>query len=416
MKDPSFFYGWVIVFVSGLGIFFSGPGQTYNVSIFINFFIEEFSWSRSLVSLLYSLGSVCAGLAIGIIGKKIDQFGHRKIATFIIILFGAVVFSMSFIINPWMLFLGFFLIRLFGMGAMVLWPSTLVPKWFEKKRGRALSIMGIGGVAGAALYPLISTWIIDHWGWKAGWQFWIIPLWLIMAPIAWFLIKNDPKEIGLQLDGNLKDEQALQEDHERLAANSLTLSEARRTSAYWLLLFCLFVPSMLLTGITFHVVSIFGSKGLSPTVAATMLSISAIISFPATIFAGYIFDKINARYVLIGTFVLLCFTLLWLQFVDTLAKAIVYAVFQGTVLGLNAIMINIVGPNYFGLLHLGSIRGSVHAVLLYGTAFGPLPIGLAYDYFGGYKEIIWILMVFPVLAVIASSLVTPPIKEANNKS
>lgn len=411
IKNLPFFYGWVIVFVSGLGIFFSGPGQTYNVSIFINSFIKDFSLSRSLVSLLYSLGSIFAGLVISLIGKKIDQVGHRKMATLIIIVFGAVLFSMSFIMNPFTLFLGFFLIRLLGMGSMVLWPSTLVPKWFEIKRGRALSMMGIGGVAAAVLFPLISTWIINHWGWKAGWQIWTLPLWLFMAPLAWFLIKNDPKEVGLQLDGNDKNLQSLEKDHERIAANSFTLSEARRTSTYWLLLFCLFVPSMIITGITFHMVSIFGTLGLSPTVAATTLSITAIVGFPSTIIAGYIYDKINIRYVMIATFVFYVFVLIWLQYVDSLAKSIVYAVLQGIMIGLYAIMINIVGPNYFGLLYLGSIRGSVHAALMLATAFGPLPIGLAYDYFGGYTEILWILLIFPVLAIVASSLIVAPLKK-----
>lgn len=42
-----FFYGWIIVGLSALTFFFSGPGQTYSVSVFIDSYIAEFSWSRS---------------------------------------------------------------------------------------------------------------------------------------------------------------------------------------------------------------------------------------------------------------------------------------------------------------------------------------------------------------------------------
>jgi len=35
-KGKKLFYGWIIVAVAGLGAFFSGPGQTFSVSIFIN--------------------------------------------------------------------------------------------------------------------------------------------------------------------------------------------------------------------------------------------------------------------------------------------------------------------------------------------------------------------------------------------
>lgn len=38
-----FFYGWIIVFVSAMGIFFSGPGQTYSVSVFVDPLIEHFN-------------------------------------------------------------------------------------------------------------------------------------------------------------------------------------------------------------------------------------------------------------------------------------------------------------------------------------------------------------------------------------
>lgn len=414
LTNRQFFYGWIIVFVSGLGVFFSSPGQTYNVSVFINSLIEYFGWSRSLVSMLYSFGSLFAGLTVGIIGKAIDHIGHRKMAPIIAFLLGAACLLMSFIINPVMLFFGFFLIRLLGVGSMMIWPSTLVPKWFDKKRGRALSLIGIGGMAGAALFPPLNTWIINNWGWKVGWQFWTIPLWLVMAPLAWLLIRNKPEEVGLVSNGisDNPEPKGGGKDHKKISIPSLTLSEARRTSAYWLLLYCLLVPAMLNTGITFHIVSILGERGLSPTVAATTLSIVAIVGFPSTLIAGYIYDRIKIRYILIATFIFYFFILVWLQNVDTLSKSIIYGVSLGIMMGFFGVMVNIVGPNYFGLDYLGSIRGSMQAALLFGTAFGPLPIGLAYDYFGGYTEILWIILIFPALAVIASWFTGLPSKKS----
>ena len=39
-----------MVIVSSLVIFFSGPGQTYSVSVFIDSYINEYGWSRSVGS------------------------------------------------------------------------------------------------------------------------------------------------------------------------------------------------------------------------------------------------------------------------------------------------------------------------------------------------------------------------------
>ena len=55
-----FYYGWVIVILAGLSHFFSGPGQTYSNAIFIDYYIEEFGWSRSTVSGIYSSATLLA--------------------------------------------------------------------------------------------------------------------------------------------------------------------------------------------------------------------------------------------------------------------------------------------------------------------------------------------------------------------
>ena len=55
MKTPMF-YGWIIVILGGLGIFFSGPGQTYSVSVFGGY--SEIL----LVSMLFPMLGVLAAL------------------------------------------------------------------------------------------------------------------------------------------------------------------------------------------------------------------------------------------------------------------------------------------------------------------------------------------------------------------
>ena len=132
----SFYYGWVILFMSALAFFFSGPGQTYSISIFIDHYIKQFGWSRSLVSSLYSGGTLISGLILTFMGQKIDKYGHRKMIVIISLSLGAAALWMSIISNPIMLLIGFFLMRFFGQGSMGLWPQTLVPHllsfiWFQ---------------------------------------------------------------------------------------------------------------------------------------------------------------------------------------------------------------------------------------------------------------------------------------------
>ncbi len=46
------------------------------------------------------------------------------------------------------------------------------------------------------------------------------------------------------------------------------------------------------------------------------------------------------------------------------------------------------------------------------SALGPLPFGYAFDKFGGYKEIILMMMIFPVLGIGAALISPKPIKAA----
>ena len=73
VSNSPIFYGWVVLAVGTLGVIMTSPGQTYAVSIFIEHFIEDLGLSRTMVSTLYSLGTVTGSLALPLIGRAIDR-------------------------------------------------------------------------------------------------------------------------------------------------------------------------------------------------------------------------------------------------------------------------------------------------------------------------------------------------------
>ncbi len=164
------FYGWVMVALAGFTLFFSGPGQTFSVSMFIDSYINDFGWTRSTVSGMYSAGTLMAGMIMGVMGGLFDKYGHRKMGTAVAVLFGFALIYMSTISTVPMLLLGFFLIRLLGQGGMSLIGTTLVPQWFIKKRGRAISIVSVFGALSLATLPPINTWIIQNFSWQTGFR------------------------------------------------------------------------------------------------------------------------------------------------------------------------------------------------------------------------------------------------------
>jgi MFS family permease len=295
----SIFYGWTIVFISALTLFFSGPGQTYSVSVFIDSYIQDFNWSRSLVSSIYSMGTLFAGLIMGIVGRFFDRFGHRIMTTAIAVFFGVACLGMSLIYNATLLLIGFFLIRLLGQGSMGLSSATLVPQWFMSKKGRALSFVSFGAIVSSMLLPPLNTWLIQTYGWQFVWRLWAVLLCVVMAPAAMLFIRNRPEEVDL-LPDNREATYAFDE-REYEQEETWTFREAIRTRSFWLLIFCTVVPAAIDTGLIFHQVSVMSQVGLAPEIAAIILSVMAVVRIPVVLVAGSIADKVPSRYLLVIT-------------------------------------------------------------------------------------------------------------------
>lgn len=406
----SFYYGWVIVAIGGLGIFFSGPGQTYSNAIFIDFYIEDFGWSRSKVSSIYSIATLGAGLLMMVVGKYIDKYGQRFFMMFVAVMLAISCFWNSYVTNIVMLFLGFFLIRLFGQGSMTLLPNTLIPQWFIQKRGRAFSFMAIGGFLSSALFPIVNLWAIEAWGWQNAWRLWGALLLFLFVPLVFLLVRNKPEEIGLLPDNQKQNDLANPEKDTLIIEESWTLSEAKKTSTFWFLLLCVGIPAMVNTGLTFHLVSIFNENGLEPQLAATVLSLMALIGFPITFLSGFILEKIQANVMLVVTFIgeVIILSLLFIS--NSAFLAILFGVLWGLFAGIERIALNVIWPNFFGREHIGSIKGLTMSVMVIGSAFGPLPFGIAYDLFNGYKEILLATMIFPLVGIGLAWKATKPKK------
>ncbi|WP_031548768.1 MFS transporter [Salinicoccus luteus] len=412
MKNKNnFYYGWVIVAVCGLAVFFSGPGQTYSNAAFIDEYIKEFGWSRTEVSSLYSFATLVAGFVMIGVGNFIDRFGQKKMMIIAAIVLALATFFNSFVQNMFMLAIGFFFIRLFGQGSMTLIPNTLVPQWFIRKRGLAFSLMMLGSFSSAMLFPIINVWLISEWGWRFAWQFWGFALLVIFVPIAWIFIRNTPEEMGLSPDGlrlNIDGNEEDGGDDIHVLEDSWTLKEATRTLSFWTLLICVGIPSMINTGITFHIVSIFKENGLEMGASAMVLSLMAMVGIPMSFVSGLITDRIRTNYILVMIFVIEIILLLFLNNVTTYALAILFGVIWGMSNGLERIGTNVVWSNYFGRRYVGSINGVGSTMVVIGSSLGPLPFGLGYDMFGSYTFILTLMVVFPVIGIISALLSKKP--------
>jgi len=412
-----FFYGWVILAVSALAIFISSPGQTFSISVFIDPIISELGWSRTLVSSLYTAGSLTAGVAVILVGRLLDRYGARIMLLTVGVLFGLAALWMTTVNHPVKLYFGFAALRTLGQGSLGLITSTLIALWFVRLRGRAMAIGGIGGAIGMATFPIIAHTLISHIGWRNAWAVLALMIWVVMVPIV-LLVRRSPESLGLLPDG--KPEQRLKEQAIGARASivhevDFSLSEALRTRAFWLLLFATSALPLIGTGLSFHQISFLTSKGIQTDVATAVFSIIGPSQLLGTFIAGFMADRFPNRYLLVLGQVLLGMAMLWTFLITSSWQAFTYGAILGLSMGFIMNITAVIFPNYYGRLHLGSIRGVTTASTVAFAALGPLPFGLVYDITGDYSLAILALLALPVSCAIAAFLAHPPKKRRSEE-
>jgi len=78
------YYGWVVLAAGTLGMLMTTPDQTVGVSVFLAPIIADLGLPRSLVSLLYRVGTLTGSLAL----PWIDRFGPSRAVVAIIAIRG----------------------------------------------------------------------------------------------------------------------------------------------------------------------------------------------------------------------------------------------------------------------------------------------------------------------------------------
>lgn len=404
------YYGWIMVIIAGIGVFFSGPGQTYGVSSFTSSYIHDLHMTRTQVSSLYSIATLVSGFTLFLVGRFLDKWGLRIMMTVAVIGLGVATLWSSFVGGSVMLVISFYLIRLFGQGSLTLMPSTLVSQWFIRYRGRALAFMSVGSLIGASAVPLINNALISAWGWHVAWRFWTVVLIILFAPLVVWLVRSKPEAVGLYPDGIMAQMDTVGKPKVTSQEESYTVSEAMRTMAFWLLLFCAFVPAMVNTGVTFNIYSVLGTEGISRGETVAVLGIVPLIGFVCTFTSGFLLERIQVRYLIALSFVLELIQMLAIVLIHASWMIVLFAVFWGLSQGLQNIAINISFANYYGRTYLGSINSLLMVATVVGSAFGPLPFGYGFDHFHSYQPILIIMTLFPIVAGVFAILAKQPHK------
>ena len=199
--NEKFFYGWTIVGIGSLGIFTSGAGQSHTFSPFIPVISKDLQISSTSITTAYMIATLFAAFLLPQIGKLVDKFGPRIVLIYTVILLGIGCLIFGAASNFLMLAVAFGFLRFFGQGTLMLGSANIITQWFDKKRGFALGLMGLGFALSMGIHPPISDFLITNYGWRSAWVIIGLSTWILMLPPLIFLAIDKPEDVNEKPDG-----------------------------------------------------------------------------------------------------------------------------------------------------------------------------------------------------------------------
>ena len=177
--------------------FFSAFGQSFFIGIFNSSIRADLAITHGEFGTIYASATLLSSLSLIWIGKKIDDIQVFKFSLLVIILLSFACYFFSTIKFIPFLFVGIFLLRLSGQGLMSHTATTTISRYFDKTRGKALSITWLGLSCAEFILPILIVFMLATISWRNIWITISIIVLSFLPFISFFLILISHKNTHL---------------------------------------------------------------------------------------------------------------------------------------------------------------------------------------------------------------------------
>ena len=377
------FYGWRMV-AAGAGIQFLQAGLLHQAfGAYFAVLAEEFGWSKTALSGAAALQPMEAALLGPLLGWFIDRFGSQGMIRIGIVTFGLGFILLSRIESITGFYTAFVVIAL-GSSMCGFFPlNVAVIRWFERRRARALSIVGLGLALGGMFVPVVA-WGMQTFGWRATALTSGIGAILIGWPLA-RVFRGRPEDIGETIDG--LPPAAPPAPGVEAAQRDFSLGEALRTRAFWFLSLGHGFALMIVYTISVHAIThMKDSLGYSLAQASLVITVMTLSQVGGVMLGWALGDLFDKRRIAAACMLMHCGGLLLLTYATSTTMLLAFAVVHGVGWGLRGPMMQALRADYFGRRAIGMILGVSSLVIVVGQIGGPILAAVLADLTGNYRS------------------------------
>ena len=377
------FYGWRMV-AAGAGIQFLQAGLLHQAfGAYFAVLADEFGWSKTALSGAAALQPMEAALLGPLLGWFIDRFGSQGMIRIGIVTFGLGFILLSRIESITGFYTAFVVIAL-GSSMCGFFPlNVAVIRWFERRRARALSVVGLGLALGGMFVPVVA-WGMQTYGWRATALASGIGAIFIGWPLA-RVFRGRPEDMGETIDG--LPPSAPPAPGVDLAQRDFSLGEALRTRAFWFLSLGHGFALMIVYTISVHAIThMKDSLGYSLAQASLVITVMTLSQVGGVMLGWALGDRFDKRRIAAACMLMHCGGLLLLTYATSTTMLLAFAVVHGVGWGLRGPMMQALRADYFGRRAIGMILGVSSLVIVVGQIGGPILAAVLADLTGNYRS------------------------------
>ncbi|WP_458413313.1 MFS transporter [Schinkia sp. CFF1] len=417
MKKSKIHYAWIIVFVTFLS-FLAVQGGRLAFGAFMEPWENDLSMNRATTSLISTLSFVIYGISQPFIGRLVDRFGARIIISVSTLIVGISFLFMTFITQPWQLFVLYAFVSIGVGGASNVAGTVLVMKWFRQKRGLALGILEAGFGFGQMLIVPGSLLLIHYMNWRITNLLLALFLLVVVFPVVLLLLRNQPSEKGMLPLGGAMEEPSIS-SNEKVDQVHFSVRDVLRKKQFWYLILPFTVCGFTTTGLMdTHLIPYANSCGFSTTVISATVSILAAFNVIGILLSGVIVDYWSSRKLLVFLYFTRAIAILLLLTAHNPALLLAFSVLFGLVDFATVAPTQLLATQLFKQYSIGFIVGCLSLGHQVGSALGSYLPGLFFSMTGYYDLALYLSIIILVAATFLNLLLPEPekMKAKNEKT
>jgi MFS family permease len=400
-------YGWYVLGACSLIAVMAWGIGVFNQSVFLGFLAKAYGLSPVKLSVGSTLFYVWTGLVGLVVGQVIDRVGPRRV-----LIVGAIALSMGALGLGltrllWHIYPAFLLLGT-GYGCMhTVTLGAIIARWFVQDRTRAMGIITLSGSLGGMLLTPLNAAVLERWGGMAGGLTLAAIAGGVIMPLAIWVIKNDPDDVDMRLDGEALPEERAESLTETLDEHAWPFSAAMRTAAFWAYAVSFLLVMMAQIGFLTHQVLF-----LQPTFgllrSATVLTVTTCMATLGGIGFALWGNRGSLRQWAAGAYGLQAAGLLVSAVSDVPWILLVGSATFGLPMMIIVSLQPVMTAECFGQRSFGHIYGPLYFGGRLGSAVGPLLIGVMATAMGSYQPALLAMAAGPCVAILLLPLATTP--------